>query len=92
MSRASEPSARVAEILEEDRPRRPLELPPTLATGRYVVGRQAVLGVALVVALAVGIWLLNGRDPGTATDPGSVRVVLVATAREEKCDHAGNQE
>ena len=55
MSRASEPSARVAEILEEDRPRRPLELPPTLATGRYVVGRQAVLGVALVVALAVAM-------------------------------------
>lgn len=59
MSRASEPSARVAEILEEDRPRRPLELPPTLATGRYVVGRQAVLGVALVVALAVA--MLGGR-------------------------------
>jgi ribonuclease T1 len=29
-----------------------------------------MVAVLLVVAVAVGIWLLNGRDPGTATDPG----------------------
>lgn len=59
MSRASEPSARVAEILDEDREPRPLQLPSTLAQGRYVVGRQAVIGVALIVALALA--MLGGR-------------------------------
>ena len=28
------------------------------------------LAVFLVLAVVVGIWLLNGRDPGTGTDPG----------------------
>lgn len=59
MSRASEPSLRVTEILDEDHHPRPLELPSTLATGRYAVSRQAIIGVALVVALAVA--LLGGR-------------------------------
>ena len=59
MSRASEPSLRVTEILDEDQHPRPLELPSTLATGRYAVSRQAIIGVALVVALAVA--LLGGR-------------------------------
>lgn len=59
MSRASEPSARVTEILEQDRDPRPLELPSTLASGRYGVSRQAIIGVALVVALAVA--MLGGR-------------------------------
>lgn len=59
MSRASEPSLRVTKILDEDHAPRPLELPSTLATGRYAVSRQAVIGVALVVALAVA--LLGGR-------------------------------
>ena len=31
---------------------------------------SSAVALILVVALAVGIWLLNGRDPGTATDPG----------------------
>lgn len=31
---------------------------------------SSAVAIILVVALAVGIWLLNGRDPGTATDPG----------------------
>ncbi|WP_242612744.1 ComEA family DNA-binding protein [Janibacter limosus] len=59
MSRASEPSLRVTEILDEAHHPRPLELPSTLATGRYAVSRQAIIGVALVVALAVA--LLGGR-------------------------------
>ncbi|MDN5715904.1 MAG: ComEA family DNA-binding protein [Janibacter sp.] len=59
MSRASEPSVRVTEILDEDRDPRPLELPATLAAGRYGVSRQAIIGVALVVALAVA--MLGGR-------------------------------
>lgn len=50
--RASEPSARVAEILDDHDPA-VLELPSTVATGRYSVSRQAVIGVVLVVALAV---------------------------------------
>lgn len=57
--RTSEPSERVARILEEDRDPRPLELPSTLARGRYGVSRQAVIGVALVVAVAVA--MLAGR-------------------------------
>lgn len=59
MSRPSEPSTRVAEILDESRDPRPLELPSTLATGRYGVSRQAIIGLALVVALAV--VMLGGR-------------------------------
>ena len=57
--RASEPSARVAEILSEDRDPRVLELPTALARGRYTVSRQAIIGVALIVALAVAV--LGGR-------------------------------
>jgi competence protein ComEA len=57
--RTSEPSERVARILEEDREPRPLELPSTLARGRYGVSLQAVIGVALVVAVAVA--MLVGR-------------------------------
>lgn len=57
--RAPEPSERVAEILDEDRDPRVLELPATLARGRYGVSRQAVVGVALVVAVAVA--MLGGR-------------------------------
>lgn len=53
--RTSEPSERVARILEADRDPRPLELPSTLAQGRYGVSRQAVVGVALVVAVAVAM-------------------------------------
>lgn len=56
--RASEPSARVAEILH-DRDPSVLELPSTVATGRYSVSRQAIIGIALVVALAVAV--LGGR-------------------------------
>lgn len=48
--RATEPSERVQEILE---------LPSTVAHGRYAVSRQAVIGVALVVAVAVA--MLGGR-------------------------------
>ncbi|WP_245634615.1 ComEA family DNA-binding protein [Janibacter limosus] len=59
MSRASEPSARVTEILEQGRDPRPLVLPSTLAAGRYGVSRQAIIGVALIVALAVA--MLGGR-------------------------------
>lgn len=59
MSRPSEPSTRVAEILDESRDPRPLELPSTLATGRYGVSRQAIIGLALVVTLAV--VMLGGR-------------------------------
>lgn len=59
MSRPSEPSTRVAEILDESRDPRPLELPSTLATGRYGVSRQAIIGIALVVTLAV--VMLGGR-------------------------------
>ncbi|MFX4285121.1 helix-hairpin-helix domain-containing protein [Janibacter sp. G349] len=57
--RTSEPSERVAEILDESRDPRPLELPSTLAGGRYGVSRQAIVGVALVVAVAVA--MLAGR-------------------------------
>lgn len=86
MSRPSEPSTRVAEILDESRDPRPLELPSTLATGRYGVSRQAIIGLALVVTLAVvmlgGRYVLArqdaapqpvamGEEPGAAT-PGSM--------------------
>lgn len=57
--RPSEPSERVAEILDEDREPRVLELPSTLALGRYTVSRQAIIGVVLVVAVAVA--MLGGR-------------------------------
>ena len=43
--RTFEPSERVAEILDESRDPRPLELPSTLAGGRYGVSRQAIVGV-----------------------------------------------
>lgn len=52
-SREREPSARVAEILDQGRDPGPLQLPTTLAQGRYRVRGQAVVGVALIVALAV---------------------------------------
>lgn len=29
------------------------------------------LAMVLVLLVVVGIWLLNGRDPGTGTDPGA---------------------
>lgn len=57
--RAPEPSERVAEILDEGRDPRVLELPSTLARGRYGVSRQAVIGVALLVAVALA--MLGGR-------------------------------
>ena len=57
--RPTEPSERVAEILEEDRAPRVLELPSTLALGRYTVSRNAVIGVVLVVSVAVA--MLGGR-------------------------------
>lgn len=57
--RPTEPSERVAEILDEDHEPRVLELPSTLALGRYTVSRQAVVGVVLVVAVAVA--MLGGR-------------------------------
>lgn len=64
--RPTEPSARVAEILDESREPRPLELPSTLAGGRYAVSRQAVAGVALVVvavvAMLVGRFVLARED------------------------------
>ncbi|WP_280513183.1 ComEA family DNA-binding protein [Janibacter anophelis] len=87
MSRPSEPSTRVAEILDESRDPRPLELPSTLATGRYGVSRQAIIGLALVVTLAVvmlgGRYVLArqdaapqpvamGEEPGAPT-PGSTK-------------------
>jgi len=87
MSRPSEPSTRVAEILDESRDPRPLELPSTVATGRYGVSRQAIIGLALVVTLAVvmlgGRYVLArqdaapqpvamGEEPGAAT-PGSTK-------------------
>ncbi|MGO1166821.1 MAG: helix-hairpin-helix domain-containing protein [Janibacter sp.] len=57
--RDTEPSERVEEILDGDRDRRVLELPSTVAQGRYAVSRQAVIGVVLVVAVAVA--MLGGR-------------------------------
>lgn len=48
--RAKEPSERVESILE---------LPSTLAEGRYGVSRQAIIGVAVVVAVALAV--LAGR-------------------------------
>lgn len=75
--RASEPSTRVAEILDEDRDPRLLELPPTVARGRYAVSRQAVIGVALVVALAVAV--LAGRSFLASRDAAPEPVASVAT-------------
>ncbi len=57
--RPTEPSERVAEILEEEREPRVLELPSTLALGRYRVSRQAIVGAILVVGVAVA--MLGGR-------------------------------
>ncbi|WP_435198104.1 helix-hairpin-helix domain-containing protein [Janibacter sp. GS2] len=57
--RASHPSERVQEILDGDRAPRVLQLPSTLAQGRYGVSRQAIIGVVLVVAVAVA--MLGGR-------------------------------
>lgn len=83
--RASEPSTRVAEILDDGRDPAVLELPSTVARGRYAVSRQAIIGVGLVVALAVA--LLGGRyvlarqdaapepvaslSPSSSTDPSA---------------------
>ena len=61
--RTTEPSERVTEILDESRDPRPLELPSTLAGGRYGVSRQAVIGVALVVGL-LGGTSTNEVTPG----------------------------
>lgn len=76
--RSGEPSAKVEQILEESREPRVLELPSTVATGRYAVSRQAVLGVALVVLVAV--LMLGGRfwmaRQGAAPEP-------VATVAED---------
>lgn len=80
MSRTSEPSARVAEILDEDRDPRPIELPSTIATGRYVVSRQAVIGVALIVAVAVA--MLGGRYVLAREDSAPEPVAVSATAAD----------
>lgn len=81
MSRASEPSARVAEILDEDRDPRPLELPSTLAAGRYGVSRQAIIGVALVVSLAVA--MLAGRYVLARQDAAPEPVAVEESAASE---------
>lgn len=73
--RASEPSARVAEILKEDRDPRVLELPSTVARGRYAVSRQAIIGVALVVAVAVamlGARFVLAREDAAPEPVGTV--------------------
>lgn len=74
--RASEPSARVAEILDDDRDPAVLELPSTVATGRYSVSRQAVIGIALVVAVAVAV--LGGRYLMARQDAAPQPVAAVA--------------
>lgn len=85
MSRSSEPSERVAEILDESRDPRPLQLPSTLAGGRYGVSRQAIAGVALVVALAVA--MLAGRYV-LARDDAAPEPVAVSQGE----DSAGSSE
>lgn len=80
MSRTSEPSARVAEILDEDRDPRPLELPSTIATGRYVVSRQAIIGVALIVVVAVA--MLGGRYVLAREDAAPEPLAVNATAAD----------
>lgn len=80
--RASEPSARVAEILDETRDPAVVELPSTLARGRYAVTRQAVLGVALVVAVAV--VMLGGRFLLARQDAVPEPVVAVAADGERE--------
>lgn len=42
--------------------------------------RSEFLGILLVLAVAIGIWLLNGRDPGT---PTAVRPSLESTESTE---------
>ncbi|WEV78600.1 ComEA family DNA-binding protein [Janibacter cremeus] len=74
--RASEPSTRVAEILDDDRDPAVLELPSTVATGRYSVSRQAVIGIALVVAVAVAV--LGGRYLMARQDAAPQPVAAVA--------------
>ncbi|GAA8849412.1 hypothetical protein DUHN55_29770 [Helicobacter pylori] len=78
--RTSEPSERVAEILDESRDPRPLELPSTLAGGRYGVSRQAIVGVALVVAVAVA--MLAGRTV-LARQDAAPQPVATSPAGEE---------
>ncbi|WP_338751527.1 helix-hairpin-helix domain-containing protein [Janibacter alittae] len=78
--RASEPSARVAEILDQQDPA-VLELPSSVATGRYSVSRQAVIGVALVVALVVAV--LGGRYLLARGDAAPEPVAAVATEGDD---------
>lgn len=87
--RASEPSARVAEILDETRAPAVVELPSTLARGRYAVTRQAVIGVALVVVIAV--VMLGGRFLLARQDavPEPVAAVAAEGEREGFVGEAG---
>ena len=73
--RTSEPSTRVAEILADDDPPL-LQLPSTVAEGRYRVGRRAVLGVALLVALAIAV--LTARTLLARQDAAPQPVTAVA--------------
>ncbi len=61
----------MAAILDPDSDPGPLEVPSTLARGRYAVSRQAVLGVLVVVLVAVAV--LGGRAflarQGSAPEP-----------------------
>lgn len=87
--RASEPSARVAEILDDDEPA-VLELPSTVATGRYSVSRQAIIGVALVVAVAVAV--LGGRYLMARQDAAPQPVAAVAGEGDDSAfDGEGGQ-
>ncbi|MEO9324692.1 ribonuclease domain-containing protein [Nocardioides sp. C4-1] len=43
---------------------RPTRTRPTQRSSSWI-------GIVLVVAIAVGIWLINGRDPGTGTSGGT---------------------
>lgn len=87
--RASEPSARVAEILDDDEPA-VLELPSTVVTGRYSVSRQAIIGVALVVALAVAV--LGGRYLMARQDAAPQPVAAVADEGDDSAfDGEGGQ-
>ncbi|WP_226283055.1 ComEA family DNA-binding protein [Janibacter indicus] len=91
--RTTEPSERVTEILDESRDPRPLELPSTLAGGRYGVSRQAVIGVALVVALAVA--MLAGRfvlaREEAAPEPVGVEQVGQSEPGEGGADPGGTE-
>ncbi|MDO9454742.1 ribonuclease domain-containing protein [Nocardioides sp.] len=37
----------------------------------FVPRTSGALALLLVLAVVIGVWLLNGRDPGTGTDPGT---------------------